>query len=73
MNGMQYMRPKFTLPASSKTGQLKWDAAFLTKTEFLAKYPDWTEENYDTVILESPADTLTRYEQEGRKPYEANS
>lgn len=38
MNGMQYMRPKFTLPASDKTSDVKWDLAFLTKEEFIAKH-----------------------------------
>lgn len=38
MNGMQYMRPSFTLPASNNTSQKSWDLATLTKAEFIAKY-----------------------------------
>lgn len=48
MNGMQYMRPKFTLPASVKTSEMKWDLAFLTKEEFMAKY-DLTEGGYHNI------------------------
>lgn len=43
MNGCQYTQYKFTLPASSNTKQEKWDAAFLTKQEFIAK---WGVEKY---------------------------
>jgi hypothetical protein len=38
MNGCAYLQPKFTLPASSNTGQIMWDYAFLTKAEFIAKW-----------------------------------
>jgi hypothetical protein len=38
MNGCQYMLPKFSCPASSNTSELKWDYAFLTKEEFIAKW-----------------------------------
>ena len=38
MNGMQYMRPKFTLPASEKTSQERWDFAMLSREEFEEKY-----------------------------------
>jgi hypothetical protein len=38
MNGCQYMRPKFSAPASQNTDQITWDFAFLSKEEFIAKY-----------------------------------
>lgn len=40
---MLYQRPTFTCPAaSSNTTQINWDAAFLAKKQFLAKYPALT-------------------------------
>ena len=38
MNGCQYNQRTFTLPASEKTSQVKWDMCFLSLKEFLAKY-----------------------------------
>lgn len=38
MNGSSYLRPKFTLPASEKTSETRWDLSFLTKEEFITKY-----------------------------------
>lgn len=38
MNGTQFMRPKFSAPASQNTDQLTWDYAFLTKAEFIMKW-----------------------------------
>lgn len=38
MNGTQFMRPKFSAPASQNTDQVTWDYAFLSKEEFIAKY-----------------------------------
>lgn len=35
---MQYLKPSFTLPASYKTSQMRWDFAFLSKREFIIKY-----------------------------------
>jgi hypothetical protein len=46
MNGCQYLRKTFTLPASNDTSQQKWDMAFLTKEEFMAKY-NWDETTYN--------------------------
>ena len=43
MNGCQYMRPKFSAPASQNTEQITWDYAFLSKEDFIAK---WGEANY---------------------------
>lgn len=45
MNGCQYMRPTFTLPASTKTSDIKWDLSFLSKSEFTKKY-DITDKIY---------------------------
>lgn len=49
MNGMQYMRPKFTLPASNKTSEMKWDLAFMTKEDFMKKY-NWDETTYNIEV-----------------------
>ena len=38
MNGCQYMRPKFSAPASQNTDQLTWDYAFLSKVQMMKKY-----------------------------------
>lgn len=38
MDGCQYHKPKFTLPASQHTTQAQWDLAFLSKEEFKTKY-----------------------------------
>lgn len=38
MNGTQFMRPSFTLPASNNTSQVEWDYAFLSKEDFIAKW-----------------------------------
>lgn len=38
MNGMQYMRPSFTLPASNNASQTTWDFSTLTEKEFSKKY-----------------------------------
>lgn len=38
MNGCQYLKPSFTLPASNNTSAIQWDFAFLTKKEFVAKW-----------------------------------
>jgi hypothetical protein len=38
MRDMQYAAKKFSAPASWHTSQMTWDAAFLTKKEFIAKY-----------------------------------
>jgi hypothetical protein len=38
MNGTQFMRPKFSAPASHNTSQMTWDLAFLTKRQFIAKH-----------------------------------
>ena len=38
MNGCQYMRPKFSAPASQNTDQLTWDYAFLSKEQFIEKH-----------------------------------
>ena len=38
MNGMRYMLPKFSCPASANTDQITWDYAFLTKEEFIEKH-----------------------------------
>ena len=38
MNGMRYMLPKFSCPASTNTSELKWDYAFLSKEDFVKKY-----------------------------------
>lgn len=40
MNGMQYLKPSFTLPTSSgrSTSEIKWDLAFLSAEEFSKKY-----------------------------------
>ncbi len=45
MNGMQYCRPKFTLPASERTSQERWDFAMLSREEFEERYGQekWTE------------------------------
>jgi hypothetical protein len=40
MNGCQYMLPKFTLPASSNTSQIRWDFAFMSEVDFQKKYPN---------------------------------
>lgn len=37
MNGCQYGQKRFTLPAGAGE-QIKWDLAFLSKKEFIAKY-----------------------------------
>lgn len=39
MNGCQYLRPTFTLPASTKTSDVRWDFATLSRKEFVKKYP----------------------------------
>ena len=39
MNGMQYMRPKFTLPASNSASDVRWDFSTLSKADFVAKHP----------------------------------
>jgi hypothetical protein len=50
MNGMSYLMPSFTLPACNKnTSQLKWDLAFMTKADFMAKYK-WDETTYDIEV-----------------------
>jgi hypothetical protein len=38
MNGTQFMRPSFTLPANGRADQKQWDLAFLTSGEFRKKY-----------------------------------
>ena len=39
MNGCQYLRPTFTLPAGAAgTSQTNWDYSLLTKQEFITKY-----------------------------------
>ena len=39
MNGMQHLKPTFTLPASSpRQSELLWDVAFLNDAEFVEKY-----------------------------------
>jgi hypothetical protein len=38
MRDMQYKLAKFSAPASWHTSELKWDFAFLTKEEFIAKW-----------------------------------
>jgi hypothetical protein len=39
MDGTQYNKPKFTLPAGdAKIDQKQWDLAFLTKAEFIEKH-----------------------------------
>jgi hypothetical protein len=38
MDGMQYQKPTFTLPASNNASQKQWDFAFLTREEFEEKY-----------------------------------
>lgn len=38
MNGCQYLRPTFTLPASNKTSDIQWDLSFLSKNDFIKKY-----------------------------------
>lgn len=38
MNGCQYLRPTFTLPASANTSNIQWDLSFLTEKEFSKKY-----------------------------------
>jgi hypothetical protein len=38
MNGCQYTHKRFSAPASWHTEQITWDYAFLSKTEFMAKY-----------------------------------
>jgi hypothetical protein len=45
MNGCSYVLPKFTLPASNNASQIKWDLAFLTKEEFIAKHGPRAYEN----------------------------
>lgn len=35
---MHYLKPKFTLPATRKASQMTWDFAFLSESEFKAKY-----------------------------------
>lgn len=49
MNGCQYMRPTFTLPASTKTSDIKWDLSFLTPLKFQAKY-DVSAKIYDRLV-----------------------
>ena len=52
MNGCSYEQRSFTLPAGSTAiSQMKWDLAFLTRTEFIKKYgvSDW---KYDDVAKE---------------------
>jgi hypothetical protein len=39
MNGCQYMRPSFTLPASANASQIRWDFGTLSEKEFVEKYP----------------------------------
>lgn len=53
MNGCQYMRPSFTLPASAHTSQEKWDLIFLSKEEFIAKY-DMQPLMYDVLYRDVP-------------------
>jgi hypothetical protein len=60
MNGTQYMKPSFTLPASDNASELNWDAAFLTKKEFLVKHPKWDSHNYDVMFKESFYETRER-------------
>jgi hypothetical protein len=60
MNGCQYLKPSFTLPASNNVSALNWDAAFLTKEEFLAKHTNWDSRNYDTMFTESFNETRER-------------
>lgn len=35
---MLYTRPTFTCPTSSNTDQVRWDYAFLSTEEFIAKH-----------------------------------
>jgi hypothetical protein len=49
MNGCQYMRPKFTLPASEKTDQQRWDLAMLTDVEYRVRY-GISEEEYKRLV-----------------------
>jgi hypothetical protein len=55
--GMQYLQPKFTLPAGSeKISQVRWDLAFLSKDDFCIKYDISpvaykTLTEYDKVVL----------------------
>jgi hypothetical protein len=58
MNGMQYTRSKFTLPASENTSQHRWDFAVLTKEEFLKKHSGYSSEFYD-FIVGGEADMIT--------------
>jgi len=42
MNGCQYMKPKFSAPASYNTDQITWDYAFLSKEDFIKKHGEAT-------------------------------
>lgn len=39
MNGCQYLRKTFTLPASNSASDVRWDFSTLNEAEFVAKYP----------------------------------
>jgi hypothetical protein len=50
MNGMQYLQHSFTLPAgSNKISDQKWDLAFMSREEFMAKY-EISEREYDEIV-----------------------
>jgi hypothetical protein len=50
MNGCQYMQKSFTLPAgSSQITAQKWDLAFMSREEFMAKYK-MSDKEYDKLI-----------------------
>ena len=49
MNGMQYLQRSFTLPAGSeKISAQKWDLAFMSREEFMAKY-QISDREYDEI------------------------
>lgn len=48
---MKYLQGTFTLPASSKTSQKRWDFAFLDKEEFKQKY-GVSDEEYQQLVKE---------------------
>jgi len=50
MNGMQYLQHSFTLPAgSTNISSQKWDLAFMSREEFVAKYQISNKE-YDKLV-----------------------
>lgn len=57
MNGCQYMRPTFTLPASTKTSDAQWDLSFMKKYDFIKKY-DITEKIYNRVLAGETLDEV---------------